>query len=134
MTYTKIYSVFCALKKRCNNKNSKDYNRYWGRGIKCEWTSFEEFYTDMGGLYQDGLEIDRKDNDWNYCKDNCRWVTRKQNTRNTSKTIMYNWVPLIQICEERWLKLNTIVHRLYLWWNIDRALTLPIRKHTYAKK
>jgi len=132
MTNSKIYKVYLCMKKRCNNIKNKDYKRYWGRGIKCEWKSFDEFYNDMFPTYKEWLEIDRINNDWNYCKDNCKWSTRKEQVRNTSKTIMYNWVPLIQICEERWLKHNTIVHRIYLWWSIEDAINLPRKTNKYV--
>lgn len=87
---TKFYRAFHLMKQRCNNPSHPRYIRYGGRGIKCLWTSFEEFKKDMhesflvhnemyGGR---NTSIDRIDNNGNYCKENCRWATIKQQTSN----------------------------------------------------
>lgn len=87
--HTKLYSVWCAMKERCNNPHSKSYLRYGNRGIKVckEWEdSFSAFYewSKISG-YQRGLTIDRIDNEKGYSPDNCRWVTTAQQNRNYSR-------------------------------------------------
>ena len=45
---TKFYRVYRAMKDRCENKNDKGYQKWYGsRGIKCLWNRFEDFRDDM---------------------------------------------------------------------------------------
>lgn len=84
------YITWCQMKGRCYNKNDPRYHKYGGRGITvCDrWRhSFDNFYTDMGQRPFKNAQIDRIDNDGNYCPTNCEWVTLKHNCRHrtTSK-------------------------------------------------
>lgn len=81
-----FYELWQSMKQRCNNVNNPAYVNYGGRGITyCdEWNHFVNFARDMWPRPGTGKEyqIDRKDNDGNYCKDNCRWATPEQNSHN----------------------------------------------------
>lgn len=81
-----------GMKRRCYNPEDKSYNRYGARGIAiCEdWLSnFELFYNwAISNGFNKDLEIDRVNNDGNYEPSNCRWITRTENTRNQSNTIL----------------------------------------------
>jgi len=83
---TPTYYIWAALKDRCLNKNNKSWKRYGGRGIKvCDkWMEFKGFYEDMGEKPGKEFSIDRKDNDGDYEKSNCRWVTKLTQSNNTS--------------------------------------------------
>lgn len=95
LSHTRFYHIFTCIIQRCTNKNHEAYNRYGGRGIKCLWKDFVEFKRDMFESYtkhckefgEKQTSIDRIDNDGNYCKENCRWATHKEQANNTKATI-----------------------------------------------
>lgn len=83
---SKEYVAWVGMKERCNNPKNPSYGRYGGRGITVcdEWkVSFEKFKSDMGPR-PEGTSIDRIDNNLGYFKENCRWATKKQQSRNQS--------------------------------------------------
>lgn len=97
MRSTRFYGIYMGIINRCNRIIDKSYPTYGGRGIKCLWSSFEEFKEDMYQSYKDHAEkygesnttIDRIDVNGNYCKKNCRWATRveQQNNRRNNHLV-----------------------------------------------
>ena len=88
---TRLYTIWQAMKRRCYNTNSKDYERYGGRGIQVcqEWKANYECFRDwaLESGYDCEAEygectIDRIDVNGDYECSNCRWVNAKVQASN----------------------------------------------------
>ena len=128
---TALYRKWASVKNRCFNRNDKMYKHYGERDITMcdEWKNdFKAFYNwTMKNGYKENLELDRIDNDGNYCPENCRYVTHQENLRNMKRTLKVTFKgetkPLIDWCDELNLNYHTVYNRIYnLGWNIDKAL------------
>lgn len=101
LSRTRFYHIFAMMKQRCNNPNSDAYFRYGKRGIRVLWESLEEFKNDMYLSYikhcvefgEKETSLDRIDNDGDYCKENCRWATHKEQANNTKANIRIRQMP-----------------------------------------
>ena len=81
---TKLYNVFKSMHNRCERPNVVGYKNYGGKGVRVcdawsDWVTFRDWALSNG--YQEGLTIDRVDSDGNYCPENCRWITKSENSR-----------------------------------------------------
>lgn len=83
----RLYVTWRHMIDRCYNPNHSTYKYYGEVGIAvCDrWLNIKNFIDDMYPSYQEGLSIDRIDNNLGYNKDNCRWVNQELQTRNTRK-------------------------------------------------
>lgn len=125
--WTRIYRIRCGMRRRCNNRKCFSYKDYWWRWIKvCKrWNDFRAFSEDMQEGYSDELTIDRIDNNWDYCKENCRRATMKEQLNNTrrSKIIIYNWE---EKTVSEWSTLTgihyqTLTSRIKKWCTLDEV-------------
>lgn len=89
------YKSWVGMINRCYNDNTPHFDRYGGRGITvCNRWRFGEkgkhgftcFFEDMGKR-PIGKSLDRKNNDGNYSKRNCKWSTRSEQTLNSNRSI-----------------------------------------------
>jgi hypothetical protein len=127
---TVTYKRWAGMINRCYNSKDSFYYCYGGRGIKVcdQWLKFEGFYEDMGEC-PTGLSIDRIDNNDNYYKENCRWATNKEQSRNkrNNRIIKFNnktqclqgWAEEIGVSEP------VLCQRLKKW-TIEDAVTMPL--------
>lgn len=130
---SKIYSTWSDMIQRCTNPKDTGFHNYGGRGITvCKrWMKFENFLKDMGEPPTNKHQLDRIDNDKNYCKTNCCWSTRKQQQRNkrNNHIVVHNGQTqcVASWAEEYTIKHGTLRTRLARGWSIKRALTTPIK-------
>lgn len=85
------YSCWRNMKQRCYNQKNPEFKNYGYRGISvCErWlNSFENFVEDMGYKPGENYSIDRIDVDGNYCPENCRWSTTKDQNDNKRQSVI----------------------------------------------
>jgi len=135
----RTYQVWHHIKQRCTNPNDKGYKNYGGRGITiCKrWFKFENFFKDMEEQ-PNGYSIDRIDNNQGYYKENCRWVTPKQNNRNkrTNHLETYNGKTqcLTEWAEETGISKQRIEWRLKHGWSIEKTLTTPVKKYKRSRR
>ena len=128
---SKLYSVWKAMRKRCNNTHNSDYKYYGGKGIKVcdEWNNdFESFRNwSLCNGYNPELTIDRIDLNKDYCPENCRWVDFKTqcNNRSTNAHYTYNGKThtLAEWSEISGIKYSTLYHRIKQGKTINEALT-----------
>lgn len=130
---TPEYKAWQQILQRCCNPSSPTYPLYGGRGITaCDrWrTSFVAFSEDMGLRPSPKHSIDRIDNDAGYCKENCRWATKKEQSRNTRQNVLVTFRGKTQCitawAEELRMKPDTLQDRLQSGWSAERALTTPV--------
>ena len=97
---TRLYNIWNVMKQRCGNPNNHNYKEYGARGISvCEdwkrsFETFQEWAMKTGynpDLKRGECTLDRINNDGNYCPENCRWVTMKEQCQNRRRP--NNWKP-----------------------------------------
>lgn len=83
---SKTYISWDNMIGRCTRPSQLRYPHYGGRGITFDprWRNFQNFLEDMGER-PEGKTLDRIDVDGNYCKENCRWATVKEQNNNTRR-------------------------------------------------
>ena len=140
MSRTPIYRTWQNMKSRCSNKNATSYKDYGGRGIKfCEgWKSFEVFYRDMGSSHFKGATIEREDVNGNYQKDNCKWIPRIEQSKNTRSNVYIEHNGKMKIISDWAREYNlptvTLWKRLFTYgMTIEESMVKGKRKRRFNK-
>ena len=141
---TDIYKSYQNMISRCENPNDSEYKNYGERGIHVcdEWKSekggrmkegFLKFYNwSMEHGYEEGLTIDRIDNNKGYEPSNCRWATMKDqnNNRRNNHRITYNneTKTASEWSEVTGIPASTIAKRHREGWSAEKTIETPVRK------
>lgn len=131
-SHTPTHNLWLNMRDRCNNKLNKSYSYYGGRGISvCErWNDYSLFVEDMG-YKPNGLELDRIDNNKDYCKENCQWSSRKQQMRNQRRSVILEYkgesIQMNDLADRFGINKHTFKSRIcILGWSVEDAISKPI--------
>lgn len=137
LEHTRLYGIWSDMRLRCYDEKNIAYHRYGGRGITIcdEWKNDVKAFYDWATAngYKDSLTIDRIDNDGNYCPENCRWATVKEQASNRRSNILVTHNGKTQTMKE-WANEVGIPYKVVwarvqkLGWSAERALTDPVKK------
>jgi len=85
MTDNPLFAVWSDMIRRCYGKKRADYKNYGGRGITvCDrWLENFKFFVEDMVARPDGKTLERIDTNKGYSKENCEWVTRAEQNRNS---------------------------------------------------
>lgn len=136
MAHTKLDVKYGNMIKRCYNPKSQYYKDYGKRGITVcdEWLNDKKLFFEwsINNGYQEGLTIDRIDNDKGYSPSNCRWVDQSTQNENTRKSIRLKY-------NDEWLTIREIMQienipyiTAYMRYVVRDKTRLPV-KHLYEK-
>lgn len=128
----RLYGIWTGIRKRCFCETSIDYKNYGGRGISmcAEWEKNYLNFRDwaMQNGYAENLTIDRIDVNGNYCPENCRWATKKEQVYNKRNTVRISGKSLAKLCDEMKPNDKKFYHKVYMrikrGWSVEKALIL----------
>lgn len=125
-----LYTTWLNIRKRCYDEKIDCFKDYGGRGITLYdgWRDSPTPFIDwcMNNGWKKGLEVDRRNNDGNYVPGNIRFITHKQQQRNTRKNIFYTYNRETR-CLSEWaeivgIKYVTVFTRITRGWTIHEAI------------
>lgn len=116
---------------RCDNYENDNYYWYGLKGISiCEqWRDFKTFYDwSITNGYQDDLPLDRIDSNGDYCPENCRWISQKEQCNNTSSNhiIIYKnkRYSMTKFADLLGYKYWTVSNRIKLGWTPEEIVSI----------
>lgn len=138
-------TLLCKVWRSIKDRTKPEYTHanYSKKKIQLakEWEDWEVFRDwALANGYRKGLQIDRINNNGDYCPSNCRFVTFRENQNNRDITVFVDYkgkkYPLTVLLEEKGLEnsYGTIKNRIKSGWDHEKAIDHPIRKGNYKRK
>lgn len=127
---TRLFRIWAHIKDRCNNKKNQSYKNYGARGITIcdEWKNdFMSFYKwSLSNGYKKELTIERIDVNGGYNPDNCTWIKKEEQNKNTRRSVFLTYKGKT-LCVAEWArKINkskeTLYSRIKKGWSIEKIL------------
>lgn len=137
LSYHPLNRAYHQMILRCTKEKRADYRHYGGRGITVskEWIDNKLLFFDWSfkNGWQWGLQLDRRNNSMGYSPENCRWVSRTVNMRNTRVNVFFEYKgekkTLGEWCEILGLHFGTTKTRLYAQkLSVEEAFTRPVKQ------
>lgn len=131
-----IYWAWKSMKQRTQNSKCSAYHNYGARGIKVckEWQTFESFcYWALTSGWKKGMDLDRIDNDGDYCPENCHWSTRQDNVNNRRVTIFISVNGERKSCSQ-WAKESGIPRGTLKAWYLEKGEQYAASRIVEAKE
>jgi hypothetical protein len=105
-----LWGIWHGMKQRCTNAKRKDYKYYGGKGIKvCEkWQTLNGFIETIPPRPTSLHTLDRIDSNKDYCPENIRWATKKEQAMNSSHCIVVDGKSLSDWSKELNLSISCV--------------------------
>lgn len=127
----RLYYIWMDMRRRCDDMSDKNYG---GRGISvCDaWNDDYAVFRNwaLSNGYKEDLTIDRIDVNGNYCPENCRWATYKEQGNNTRVNRLIEYMGQTHTLTE-WADIYGVDEGLIraridrFGWSVEKALNTP---------
>lgn len=134
-TYNRLRGIYNGFIQRCYVSKTRAYKSYGGRGIAvCEdWRrSFEVFRSwALNNGYTETLSLERIDVNGNYCPENCKWIPKADQAKNTRRTVYVTYegsqISTLNLYALKSPPCNyrAFMQRIRQGWDLNRALSQP---------
>lgn len=131
-----LFTYYTNMIYRCYNPNHISYKHYGGKGITVckEWLNKENgltnFINDMYPSFKKNHTLERIKSSKNYSKENCKWASWDEQSRNKENTNLITYKGITQCAKDWSLSLggckNLVQERLHKGWNEQDAVSTPL--------
>jgi hypothetical protein len=111
-----------------------------GRAGRCEhWDTYQKFHADMFDTWFEGAVLARYGDAGIYEPDNCRWLTRGENSREAHELsgnmhMCSDGRFGADVAQENGIAQPTFIQRVNRGWSVDEACTIPTGSRRVSPK